>query len=96
LETPPPVVLGSWTSSDARYVGREIRISAQEVVIGRGDEGPPSRGTLTSIWSWEESGSQVILLQYLTEDGEEELEIVLDSRSRMHLRNPADVIWTRR
>lgn len=95
LTEPPPEVVGTWTTGDARFAGRAFTVSESEVIFGTGGDGPPTRGPITRVSSWAERGTTVVRIEYETPDGEQSVEIFLAGPDRLRLRNPPEVVWTR-
>ena len=56
---------------------------------------PNDIGVINAVRTWTEGSTQVVYLDYLTVDGEQTLEMLLEAPGRMRLRNPPDVLWTR-
>ncbi len=93
LEEAPADVRGQWTTSDARYAGRGIEVSATTVVLQRGDA-EPLVGRLTSARAFEAEGDRVVRLEYQTREGPNSLEMVTRPDGTMHLRNQPGIAWS--
>ncbi len=93
LDTPPPELVGTWTSSDAPYADRSIEIGAFTVTLGLGGELTEAYPIL-STRLWAEQGATVYLITYESVDGEMELEVHLADDGSLTLRNPPQIRWT--
>jgi hypothetical protein len=96
LAAVPEDVLGVWVSDDERFVGRSITVTPDEVSLGVGLDSSPRQGRLIEARTWLEGGSTVIQFEYLGPDGQEFVELIFPANGGMHLRNPAEVQWSRR
>lgn len=95
LDMPPADLIGYWSTDDARYADRFLRISPSSVELGFGEEGGTMYGLIQSVNTWTEDGFEVVRLEYSTSEGDDALEITLHGMNRMRLRNPPEVVWTR-
>ena len=93
---PPPEALGRWTTGDARYADRSITVSRTSVSLGLGPGVPPDEGSITAVRCWREGPDLVVHLEYTNVEGEQLVELILTGADRMHLRNPSEVVWSRR
>lgn len=89
----PPEVQGLWTTPNARYAGRGIEVSANTVILRRG-EAEPLVGRLSAARAFTADGSRVIRLEYETVEGPNSLEMVTRGDGTMHLRNQPGVEWS--
>lgn len=95
LSETPPELVGRWVTSDLRYADRALRIGAHDVVFEVGKGQPLLRGNIIITTIREEGEQSVIYMEYDVGEGAMVMELILDGPDRMHLRNPADVTWTR-
>ena len=91
----PESVVGTWIAQDPRYADRTIQIDPELVVIRPGREEQASVGIVTDFRSWREGGQEVVRVDYRTDDGPFSIEVMPEKRG-IRLRNPAEVLWTRR
>lgn len=93
FEEAPQEVQGHWTASDARYAGRGIEVSANTVILHRG-EAEPLVGRLSAAREFTADGNRVIHLEYETVEGSNSLEMVTRPDGTMHLRNQPAIAWS--
>jgi len=93
---PPPPALGRWTTSDERYADRAFVVEPSTVTLELGPGVPDDAGPISAVYVWEEGANTVVRLEYTTVDGEQEVEMILEPPDHMRLRNPPEVLWTRR
>jgi hypothetical protein len=94
IHTPPPELLGTWTSANGPYADRSMEIGVFGVTLGLGAGLTESYPILTTR-VWEESGATVYLITYESVDGETELELHLAPDGSLTLRNPSHIRWTK-
>lgn len=87
---------GVWTTSDARYPGRFLKISPDEVVFGQGEVGEERR-RLVGVYREGSSENPLYVLRYTLDD---EGESVADLRVHLHegvlrFASQPEVAWAR-
>lgn len=90
----PAEVRGVWTTDDSRYDGRSIRVGAQTVEFGLGLDGDVV-GRLDRARELNQEGLRIIRLEFRTDEGADELDIVPAESGVMYLRTQPGIRWTR-
>ena len=96
LDAAPPDMVGDWRTADPRYADRGFRLTENDIVILRGPDDPPGGGHIESIRTWKEYANDIVRVAYTTEGGEDVIDFVLHPDGTLRLRNPSDVVWSRR
>jgi hypothetical protein len=91
----PTETRGVWTTRDARYAGRALEVTAVTVHLRLGDAGASVYGRLLVARESFEDDERVLRLEYETQDGPDQLQLVLHGDGSMHFSNQPDVVWTR-
>lgn len=90
----PPEVQGAWTTTEARYAGRELHITGTHVMLTLGEAGAIS-GLVSIARELEDNGKRVIRIEYDTEQGPDAIELALVPGGLVHFRNQPDIRWSR-
>ncbi|MCU0646452.1 MAG: hypothetical protein MUF00_00535 [Gemmatimonadaceae bacterium] len=99
--TPPrelsPLVLGAWTTTNARYAGRSLEITATDVVVGQGARGATERFPIARAVTLERGDSTVVELEYVQEDDATPMRLAVarSAPERLSIANPAGLVWER-
>ena len=95
LDMPPATLIGYWSTDDARYADRFLRVAPSSVELGLGAEGGAVYGLIKGVTTWTEDGFEVVRVEYSTSEGDDLLQFIVHGVNRMRLRNPPEVVWTR-
>ena len=96
LDVLPPAAVGTWETTDDRYGGRVIFVMEDQVLLDRGAENQPGGGSLVEARQWIEGETTVLRVEFRGPDGPELMEMLFETEGEMRLRNPEDVVWTRK
>jgi len=95
IEDPPPSILGTWTTDDPRYAGRAFVIQLDRFQVRTG----PDQVQVSPISEIRRTATpefDAYRIVYSTSEGEMVHDMRLYPDGVARLRNPADVVWTRR
>ncbi len=91
----PEQLLGRWTTDDARYQGRALRLTRDSVVFDVGPDQSPRRGRILSLRRWKEGLVPVFRIEYDAGEGVETMDVLVVGPDSIRFRNPRDVLWTK-
>ena len=95
LDSPPPEILGTWVTADARYDDRAFVIREDEFHL-QVASGQTHVSSVNAIRRTTHAEYDVYQITYFTPEGESVHEVHLYPDGTVRLRNPSDVVWVRR
>ena len=95
LDVPPPEILGTWVTDDPRYADRAFVIREDEfhLQVATGEVLVSSVNTIRRVAHAEYDAYEIT---YFTPQGESTHEVHIYPDGIVRLKNPSDVVWTRR
>ncbi|MDX1494251.1 MAG: hypothetical protein R3253_09340, partial [Longimicrobiales bacterium] len=95
LSETPSAIVGRWATDDPRYADRAFVIDDEAFHLEVGRDSILSY-RLAEIRLFETPDFNRYVLTYYTREGEAEQEFRLSPDGALRLKNPPDVVWTRR
>lgn len=92
----PDFVRGVWTTMDQRLEGRSVRIGSGYGFAQFGPGDIRVGGEIAAVKQSRENGSRVVHIQYQTEEGLKDVEMIVDRAGHMRLGEGSKSIWVRR
>jgi hypothetical protein len=96
VDVPPPM-LGEWTTKDAKYAGRALRITPTDVSLGTGERQDAAAYPLVRAVPSTRGDSMIVEMEYLA-DGEAmpmRLAYARSAPGKLAIANPAGLVWER-
>ena len=95
IDVPPPSLIGTWVSESERYADRAFVIGQDDLELHVGD-GIVSYHQILSIQEVQEADHWAYKISYASPDGVAVLEVFLHADGILRLKNPNDVVWTKK
>lgn len=89
----PPETQGVWTTNNPRYAGRAIEVGPNSVTLRLGDAGAVP-GRLVLAREVYDDDERILRLEYQTENGPDQLDMVVEANGSMYLHNQPEMHWT--
>lgn len=90
----PPETQGVWTTTNPRYAGRAIEVTPSTVTLRLNGAAEDLVGQLSIAREIIDDDERILRLEYVTQAGPDQLDMVVADGGRMYLRNQPNIVWT--